>query len=280
MASSASPSRLFTARSRKSYRLEMESRTLYLLLSLMALTGVVVFYLGVVTGKALRDPNAPVALTAQMSTPAAKDGAAQPDPLAFTEALKGDQKGVEGLKAEGQSASQRTDALLSEAQKQLELKEVTPAGTPKAPTAATVSAPRAPAPTGASLPQVAATAPAATPSRAAAPGVARPAAPRSTAPAAPRVAPPATPPAPSATAGNGELYTVQVFSSQHQDSARQLMERLRGQGFAAYLNRFESADRQVWYRVRVGKTDRASAEVLQGRLKSEARLRNPQVQKL
>ena len=250
MASSASPSRLFTARSRKSYRLEMESRTLYLLLSLMALTGVVIFYLGVVTGKALRDPNAPVALTAQMSTSAAKDGAAQPDRLAFTEALKGDQKGVEGLKAEGQSASQRTDALLSEAQKQLELKEVTPAGTPKTPTAAAVSAPKAPAPTGASLPQVAATAPA------------------------------ATPPAPSATAGNGELYTVQVFSSQHQDSARQLMERLRAQGFAAYLNRFESADREVWYRVRVGKTDRASAETLQGRLRSEAKLRNPQVQKL
>jgi cell division septation protein DedD len=280
MASSASPSRLFPARSRKSYRLEMESRTLYLLLSLMALTGVVIFYLGVVTGKALRDPNAPVALTAQMGAPAGKDGAAQPDKLAFSEALKGDQKGVEGLKVEGQTASQRTDALLSEAQKQLELKEVNPAAPPKAPTPATASAPKAPTPASASVPQVAATAPAPPPARAAAPSVGRPTPPRTAAAAAPHVASPATPSAPSVAASNGELYTVQVFSSQHQDTARQLMEHLRAQGFAAYLNRFESADRQVWYRVRVGKTDRASAETLQGRLKSEAKLKNPVVQKL
>jgi cell division septation protein DedD len=251
MATSASRSRLFPARSRKSYRLEMESRTLYLLLSLMTLTGVVIFYLGVVTGKALRDPNAPVTLSAQMGTALAPPGeAAQPGALAFSEALKGDQTAVEGLREEGRNASRQTEALISEAQKQLELKEVTPATPPAAPKVAAAATPSA----------------------------APPAAPRSdapAAPAAPRASAPGKPAAP-----DGELYTVQVFSSQRQDSALQLMERLRGQGFAAYLNRFEAADRQVWYRVRVGKTDKASAEELQARLKSEARLKNPQVQKL
>ncbi|NIP71595.1 MAG: hypothetical protein GWO16_00500, partial [Gammaproteobacteria bacterium] len=69
MATSASRSRLFPNRSRKAYRLEMEGRTLYLLLSLMVLTGGVIFYLGLVTGKALRDPNAAVPLSAELRAP-------------------------------------------------------------------------------------------------------------------------------------------------------------------------------------------------------------------
>ena len=70
MAQSAARSRMFTSRSRRAYRLEMESRTIFLLLSLMVFTGVVVFYLGVVTGMGLRDPNpAPVA-----AVPAAPQG--------------------------------------------------------------------------------------------------------------------------------------------------------------------------------------------------------------
>jgi cell division septation protein DedD len=261
MATSAGRSRLFPARSSKSYRLEMEGRTLYLLLSLMALTGVVIFYLGVVTGKALRDPNAPMPLSAQMGAPPAADKAPQSGALAFNEALKGDQKGVEGLNAEGKDAAQRTDALLGEAKKQLELKEVAP-GKPQAPAlAAAPAAPKAEAP------------------RAAAPlAPTAPAPPRAPASAAKAPANPAR--APAAAANDGSIYTVQVFSSKHQDSARQLVERLRGQGFAAYLNRFESADKEVWYRVRVGKTDRAGAEALQSRLRSEAKLRNPQIQKL
>jgi len=266
MATSASRSRLFPARTRKSYRLEMESRTLYLLLTLMALTGVVIFYLGLTTGKALRDPNAPVSLTAQVSAPGAEVTAAQPGKLAFSEALKGDQKAVEGLRQEGQSATKRTATLLNEAHKQLELKEVTPGAPPKAPAAATAVAPAV----------------------AAAPAMPRPSHPAAalpTAPAAPRLAQPAAPraeqpAAAAAPAEDGTLYTVQVFSSQRQDRARQLMEQLRNQGFAAYLNRFEAADKQVWYRVRVGKTDQAGAEVLQSRLKTEAKLKNPQIQKL
>ena len=51
-------------------------------------------------------------------------------------------------------------------------------------------------------------------------------------------------------------------------------------GFAAYLNRFQAADRQVWYRVRVGRTSRGKAEALSARLKAEANLNDPQVRKL
>ena len=75
-------------------------------------------------------------------------------------------------------------------------------------------------------------------------------------------------------------YTVQVFSSQSQDRARELMNRLLNQGFPAYLNRYEGSDKQVWYRVRVGRTDRGGAESLQSRLRTEGKLKNPQVQKL
>lgn len=245
MATSASRSRLFPARARKSYRLEMEGRTLYLLLSLMALTGVVIFYLGLVTGKALRDPNAPVALSAQLGAPA-PDADASPaaEKLAFGNALKGDGK-VEGLRLENQQASQVTEALVSEAQRQLKLEETTPEA-PKVTEAPVAAQPPA-----------------------------RSQLPAPSAPTPPRVAQPVAPPA-----DDGSLYTVQVFSSQREENARQLMNRLRGQGFAAYMNRFEAADRQVWYRVRVGKTNRTDAETLQSRLKSEAKLKNPQVQKL
>jgi len=257
MATSAGRSRLFPARSRKSYRLEMEGRTLYLLLSLMALTGLVIFYLGVMTGKALRDPNAPVALTAPVTTPLAKtDAATKPGALDFNDALKSDQGTVEGLQVEGQNAAKRTDALLSEAKKQIELKEVPPASSAK-PAASTAKA-------------VAMTTPTAKAQR-----------PEATHPAAPATAHPAPRASHAAAAANdGSQYTVQVFSSKHQDSAQQLVERLRSQGFAAYLNRYQASDREVWYRVRVGKTDRTGAEALRSRLKSEAKLKNPQIQKL
>jgi cell division septation protein DedD len=265
MATSASRSRLFPARSRKSYRLEMESRTLYLLLSLMALTGVVIFYLGMVTGKALRDPNAPVALTAPMTAPAAKDdAAAKPGALAFNEALKGDPKTVEGLKVESQSTAQRTDELLKAATRQIELKEVPPASTP-APSASM------PAPAAKPAAPALASAPKAPPPRAARPAAVAPSHPAAPARPAPAAAAPA--------ADDGQ-YTVQVFSSKHQDSAQQLVEKLRSQGFGAYLNRYQASDNEVWYRVRVGRTDHAGAEALQSRLKNEAKLKNPQIQKL
>jgi cell division septation protein DedD len=227
----------------------MEGRTLYLLLTLMLLTGVVVFYLGVVTGKALRDPNATVSLSAEMrapADPAAPASAAGQQGLAFNEALRAKEPSIEGLRVEQEGVTQRTEDLVSRVQKQLELEEVKPGD------AAPAAAP--------AKPPAAAQAPAA-------------------APAPARSAPAPAPPATASTADEG-LFTVQVFSSTHQDNARALAERLKGMGFAAYLNRFQDANNQVWFRVRVGRTSRGEAETLSARLRSEANLKNPQVRKL
>ncbi len=247
MATSANRSRLFPARARKSYRLEMEGRTLYLLLALMALTGVVIFYLGIVTGKALRDPNQSVPLSAEVWTTGegarqAAGEATEEEKLAFNEGLRADEKLIEGLKVQQEETGQRTDKLISEVQKQLELEEVAPPEAPKTARADQPSQPEAPAP-------------------------AKPQAPRAGAPAAQE-------------AESGALYTVQVFSSQREQNARRLMNKLREMGFAAYLNRYEAANDKVWYRVRVGRAPQAEAEALSERLRSEAKLKEPQLRKL
>jgi len=255
MATSANRSRIFPARSRKSYRLEMEGRTLYLLLTLMVLTGVVVFYLGLVTGKAMRDPNTTVALSAELRTPGlpgAGDGA-QPArrELAFSDALKGKDPLIEGLRTEGESAAQKTQSLLKEGDRQLELKEVA-VPSPKAilstPTA-TVSS------TGQGTPKPSAR----------------------TEPSSPVTVTPAAPPTDTIP---GDLYTVQVFTSRFEKNARDLVDRLRNQGFSAYLNRYQSSKNQVLYRVRVGRTSKPEADALLRRLKSEAGLKEPQIRKL
>ncbi len=255
MATSANRSRLFPARSKKSYRLEMEGRTLYLLLTLMALTGVVVFYLGVVTGKAIRDPNLTVSLSAEMRAPDARQGAAAlRDSLALNNALKSKDSLLEGLKVEDAGVTERTQSLLDKGLKQLELREVTTGEKPTAP-----KSPNAPL------------SPGSTPAAAKLPG--QPPANTlagNTGLGTPRAAAPA----------RGGTYTVQVFSSKVEKNARELVKRLKYRGFSAYLNRFQSADNQVWYRVRVGRTDRAGADTLSGRLKSEANMKDPQVRKL
>lgn len=249
MASSAKTSRIFPPRSRKSYRLEMESRTLYLLLSLMALTGVVVFYLGVVTGKALRNPNTTVPLSAEIRTPAAP---ATPEggQLAFNNALQPQKGLIEGLRQDESSATRRTENLLKQS-KQLELEEVPRPG---------LGLPTAP------VSKIPATPPAAS---VAAPGkMASP--PR---PAAVRPPAPVQPP-------DGSLYTVQVFSSRYQKNAQEMVRRLKTKGFPAYMNRFESADKQVVYRVRVGRTSKARAQTLSDQLKQNENMRDPVITKL
>lgn len=256
MATSANRSRIFPARSKKAYRLEMEGRTLYLLLTLMALTGVVVFYLGVVTGKAIRDPNVTVSLSAEMRAPDARQATADlQSTLALNNALKSKGSLLEGLKVEDAGVSERTKSLLDRGQKQLELREVTPAEKPSNTVVSNTTAPNAPLP----LMSVPA---ARKPSSNTPPGNIK------------------TGPARAGSPAKSGTYTVQVFSSKAEKNARELVKRLKYRGFSAYLNRFQSADNQVWYRVRVGRTDRAGAEILSGRLKSEANMKDPQVRKL
>ena len=256
MATSANRPKTFPARSKKSYRLEMESRTLYLLLSLMALTGVVVFYLGVETGRALRDPNAPVPLSAEIRTPGPK--AVQDTgstPRAFNRALQSEINLIEGLKKDQNQATLKTRNLLKRTDR-FKMEEVLPAKTGQPGIGPQVIQPN---------PQ-------------------KPALARNPAPKRPATEK-AVQAAPSnkarvKAADDGSLYTVQVFSSRFQKNAQDLAGRLKNKGFPAYVSRFQSSQNEVRYRVRVGKTTKSRALELSERLKQKALMRKPQLTKL
>jgi len=165
----------------------------------------VIFYIGLVTGKSLRVPQAPVA---QAPPSAEGDSAQKPlteEELSFynlgekkSDDLDLDLKKLNELR-------EKTDTLATE--------QSTPATTPEAP-----QAPKKPAAT-----------------------VAQPSSPQSAQPQA--------------------RYTIQVFSSRKRANAEEVSAQLKRNGFPeAYIDRYESADKRVLYRVRVGKTDRAKAE--------------------
>ena len=256
MATSANRPKTFPARSKKSYRLEMESRTLYLLLSLMALTGVVVFYLGVETGRALRDPNAPVPLSAEIRTPgtlAAQDPGATPK--AFNQALQSEKNLIEGLREDQNKAALKTQNLLKRTDR-FKMEEVLPAKSNLL----------------GAKPQ------------GKAPDMEKPALASNLAPKKPAaknaLKAVANNPARARVADDGSLYTIQVFSSRFQKNAQDLANRLKNKGFPAYVSRFQSSRNEVRYRVRVGKTSKARALELSDRLKRDALMREPQLTKL
>lgn len=283
MAILANSARGMPPRIHRAYRLEMSGRTLLTLLSLFVLTGLVVFYLGVLTGKGLRDPNA---TTAAAPTPGGAPGAAAGTAgspggtanLAFNQALTAPNAQIEGLKSDQARLSEQTSKLMTQARKELELEEV-----PVKSSLAAQSNNMAPA---ASKPAAPAAPPAV--SMAAAPQTPRPAAPKAAAavapapkPAAPsasKTAAPAAPKAVTAPAAAPEgMYTVQVFSSTNQRSAQELMATLKKKGFPAYLNQFQAEDKKTWYRVRVGKGTKAEAEALAARLKQDGAAKAPRV---
>lgn len=253
MATSSTRSSMFPDRSRRAFRLDMEGRTLVLLISLLASTGVVVFYLGVVTGMAVRDPNGVIPLATQVAVPP-EVKTPKPGSLDFNKALESGSQ-MQGLRARGDAAAQRTDQLISKAPRQLELKETE---TPAPPNTTTVTSPVVQSPQ------------AQQPSR-----------PIVTAAGTPAAASPSSQPRqPTKPVISGGLYTVQVFSSPNQDNAQDLLSKLKKQGYSAYLNRFQSSDNRVWYRVRVGKTSREAAESLSNKLRNESGLKSPKVIKL
>lgn len=253
MATSANRPKIFPARSKKSYRLELESRTLYLLLSLMALTGVVVFYLGVETGRALRDPNAPVPLSAEIRTPGL--GTLQDTgtiPKAFNRVLQSEKNLIEGLRKDQNQAALKTRNLLKRTER-FKMEEVLPAKS------------RPPGTSSQAIPS-------------------KPALVKNPPPEKPAAQKPvkaaASNPARARVADDGSLYTIQVFSSRFQKNAQDLANRLKNKGFPAYVSRFQSSKNEVRYRVRVGKTTKSRAIELSDRLKREALMRKPQLTKL
>jgi len=69
---------------------------------------------------------------------------------------------------------------------------------------------------------------------------------------APPVAPPPAPAPPAAPAAPGKPLTVQVAAVKSEEEARQLSERLRQRGYAAYIEPIAIPDKGTWYRVRMG----------------------------
>jgi cell division septation protein DedD len=67
---------------------------------------------------------------------------------------------------------------------------------------------------------------------------------------APVPAPP-PPPAPAAAAP-GQAFTVQVSAVKTEEEARRMVDRLRQRGYAAHVEATATADKSVWYRVRMG----------------------------
>jgi cell division protein FtsN len=219
--------RAMNSRAQRTYRVEMGGRTVMVSLGLAVLTGLVIFYMGVLAGKGSRSAAIPEPIAE--SPGEALPGA--PDRLAFSESLLEDKPVVEDLQQTQQQTARETQDLLARAQRELTVEEVPAAAAPRA---------------------------AETPA-------AKPAAP-----------PPARRDAPPANAAT-ELFTVQVFSSKSRESAAELMGKLKGMGFAAYLNQFQDSQKTTWYRVRVGRTSKSDAERLQGSLEQKANLKSTQV---
>ena len=255
MATLARPGRPLSPSVRRAYRLEMAGRTVALMLGLLALTGLVVFYLGVITGKGLRDPNQPATAIGAPPAPAA-DTKPAPTPTALNQALTAQNGQIEGLKKEESAANQHTQQLVSRAKQQIEMEEVP---SKSAPAVAASSAP--PAVSAPAHPVAAKKVPPAAAKTATAPS--KPAA-HSSAPAA----------APE------ESYTVQVFSSPQRQSAQDVVSDLKAKGFPAYINQFQAADRRTWYRVRVGKVSKQEAETLAAKLRQHSTLQDLRVLKL
>jgi len=277
MATLARPGRPLSSRVQRAYRLEMAGRTVFLLLVLLALTGLVIFYLGVIAGKGLRDPN-PLAVDAAASAPAAPAEAAKPAPAptALNHALQAPAGQIEGLKKDESAATQQTQQLVSRAKQELALDEVQPKSA-LPPLQPNVQAPTVPAPT----------VPAALPP---APPVAAPPAPAVIQPAARSAAPPqkkqapasaraTAPPEAAAPADSEGVFTVQVFSSPQQQHAQDILADLKKRGFPAYMNQFQGADNRTWYRVRVGKGTRREADAMANRLRQATTLQDLRVLK-
>lgn len=246
MAKPAKPGKLSSSRPGKTYRLDMEGRTIVMLVGLLALTGIVIFYLGMLSGKGLRDANSGAQVAGLIRTQPATT-ATQPESLTFNQAINADNPAIDELKITEDRIAKRTEALLSRAERELVLEEVP------------------------------------LPNRPVAPAVSRPAAStRSNTRIATPTAPKSNPPAPVklASSKSSGVYTVQVFSSQNSTKAQDLVSNLRRKGFDAYMNQFQAANNKTWFRVRVGRNTKSIAESLKQRLIREAKMKAPAVLRL
>ncbi len=210
----------------KSYRTQFTGAQLLGLVSLVGLSLLISFYLGVITGKSFR-PDAEVTLssqTAKQKTTPSKP--LTPEELEFFNSLD--------PKDQQQKTSFNTNQIEKLRKKTESLQKQQPAKTTPPPakeTAITTQTSQTP-----SLP------------------ITKP------------TKPPAPPPV--VTVKTAGIYTLQVFTSSNKQRAETLVKRLKESGYLeAYLNPYVTEDKQTLYRVRVGKTNKDSAESLANKLK-------------
>ncbi|MDH5751962.1 MAG: SPOR domain-containing protein [Deltaproteobacteria bacterium] len=247
MATPASRSSVFSSRAKKAYRLELEASTLYLLMGLAIVTGIVLYYLGVVSGLAMREPASPVSVASRVE-PTDAAPAPQAEELAFNKELEKENPAQPGKTAIDEEVASRTQQLISESRKELELEE-TQGNRLESPVAPV--RPAAPSPPASSSPSV----------------------PLTESPAAPSQAQAET------SSPDSGLFSVQVFSSQSHERAQELITELKEKGFSAFLSRYETPERMVWYRVRIGKTSESEAHALAAKLQKEHNLKSTRVVK-
>jgi cell division septation protein DedD len=249
----------------------MAGRSVALMLTLLALTGLVVFYLGVLTGRGLRDPNdtgasataTPGAVTAGQVATASLPSV---QPTALNQALQAPTSQIEGLAKQERAASEQTQQLISRSKQQLALEDVPDKGTSSAKVAAPPAAPAAPTPAAKPIVQTTAK-----------PAPWHPGKPARTSKT--RQVPAASSSAPAATDADEGSFTVQVFSSPQQQHAQEILTDLKKKGFPAYMNQFQAADKRTWYRVRVGKGTRAEADALSAQIQNATSNIEPRVLK-
>ena len=243
------------------------------------------FYLGLVTGKSMRDPGLPLAASVKTSATAIEtaDKAAGVESAATLkereiEFFKLGEKAATGelktldldkldrLRQTTDSLGKKADKRIAESQKVLEadlkaletevvVKDVTGQfeGTEES------SKSLATVPT----------------TSTAAPTTTRPA------PKA-RPTPPAPPKPPKSltVAVRTDTYTVQVMSARNRSSANDLVDKLGRSGFEAFINTFVDAKGGKWFRVRVGKYDKQTAEKEARRISKLKYIDNVQISKL
>ncbi len=208
------------------YRLDISRHSLLVLVLLLCFTAALLFYLGMVTGLAKREAN-------PSNTPprniTSRDASTVPKPstLAFNSALQPGKDTIEPLFTQRAASFQQTQKLLQQANQLLGMQ--TTDSTYRIPTSTVTS--QTPPPIS-DLPKAALLSPIRT----------------------------------TSAENKTTLYTLQVFSSTKLQSAQQLKNKLREQGFNAYLEK-SILGKKTWHRVRVGKLPKKQAQELIPQLK-------------
>jgi len=219
------------------FSIDIDAKGLTLLLVMVGLTMLTVFYLGVIFGKAQREPT-----PLNQVTEGEQATQTPPKDLKIYD-LKKDSTGLESLKKDFDQLDQSTDQLQDKEKARLEQTRMIDAESAKV-TSGGLEVEAEPKQQ-----------------------VKKPAATQPTAKSQKEFTPTwaeqvlsDTPPQPK-----GEQYSIQVIATVNQNGAQDLIKRLQNKGFDAYLEAVKLEDATI-YRVRVGREDRETITRIKKRL--------------